>query len=215
MIENHHQSYSVAKLSFCAAWLIMLLLSACTTPSTTSTTPILLTPTTVVPIDRFRPEDRARVTIRLQSLDSRDFADGYVETRGSNSIWQYAAINNVSADAACGPPQVYLLSRPPRGDLAPTTLAYALRLDRASIVMVTTYSCMEEAESQANDVKRLRTLFYRVWEAPREIGTLTITAIDNAHIHDTGFDGTIRFTTTSGVKGTLDMRSDQWALQAP
>jgi hypothetical protein len=249
MIQKHvHQMSFGRKLHLWAAWIVIFLLNACTTPpaqlvtqpdsTVPAQTPGAVPTDTILPVQSpqitpsvsttpqpstmtvlaagvFQSQDRARITIQLQSLHSRDFADGHVETRGSNSIWQYATIANLATDAACGFPNVYILSRPPRGNLSPATLAYDLRLDHASIVMVTNYSCMEEAESQANDVKRLRVLFSRVWEAPRDIGTLTITAIEDARIGDDGPAGAVRFTTSTGMSGTLDIRSAQWSLNEP
>ncbi|NJN67615.1 MAG: hypothetical protein HC884_13340 [Chloroflexaceae bacterium] len=129
----------------------------------------------------FIPESAKKV----EALDPIEFFDGPPHLRGSNSIWRLGAI---PSDDPYEYYRLYLLARPPsESEGGQATLTTELDGPRA--------------EWEA---------CYHHWEAPQDIGTITIQAISEVEIAPREINGIVHFSTSTGHTGTLDLKTGEW-----
>lgn len=107
--------------------------------------------------------------------------------RGSNSLWHIGAVPNPKGEASF----YYALARP--GTAA----------QHAQLAVVLEGNAITPADYQK---------YSKVWVAPQDVGTITITGVSGTITGPTGPVGIIAFTTSSGRTGTLNMATGTWTF---
>lgn len=120
--------------------------------------------------------------LRVTAIHPAEAADGPPLLRG-NSIWQLGAVHTPDGRDFS---TIQLLAHPPRWgnpawiDLLPGEFTNAELMQR----------------------------YARVWVPATDIGRISITQVTDVQILPVGVAGTLTFTTTTGVTGTLDLQQD-------
>lgn len=143
-------------------------------------------------------------------VNHEEFADGPAVLRGSNSAWRIGAVPVVDP-SICSGLELYILARPPTKDNA-ASVAELTRLPRASLALASSLWCDVSGAATPAGSGNAAHWYNRIWEAPREIGVLTITDVQAVMIAPPRVAGTIVFTTTTGLHGTFDLATERWNL---
>lgn len=108
--------------------------------------------------------------------------------RGATSVWQLGSLNDISGYNYNA---VWVWTKPPGAGA-----------DRATIGFV----IMGDAQTKEGPIYRM------IWEAPEDVGLLTITAITGVVLEREQVAGLVAFTTSTGRSGTFDLATQQWSV---
>jgi hypothetical protein len=123
----------------------------------------------------------------ILKLPPIEFVDGPPHLRHSTSIWQ---IGQWAGPESYDRNTLYLLARGPKdGDYA--------RL---------------ETELDGSLGAAGYWQYHWSWKAPQDVGKLTITDLTDLTVSPSGLTGTVAFTTSSGLSGTLDLATGAWTF---
>ncbi len=128
---------------------------------------------------------------QVKRINPSDTSNWSPFLRGSTSIWQIGAVPVKSLNDYG---TLYLLSR------APTDGHHA-------ILTTDLFSNNMSREEYGQ--------YHWTWEAPQDIGLLTITNLQGLTIHTKGLTGIATFTSSLGHKGTFNFASNTWQIDSP
>lgn len=126
----------------------------------------------------------------VEPVDPIEFFDGPPWGRGANSAWRLGAVYNFTSHEVS---KLFLQAFPPVPGKRPVATLQVF--------------------VSGNDGVHQHT-YNRAWVAPQDIGTITITAIQDVEITPTGITGVAVLSTTTGLRGTFDLGSESWDWQA-
>lgn len=104
------------------------------------------------------------------------------------SVWQLGAISDISG---YGYNSVWLWAKPPGSGAPHAMIGIAI---------------MGTAKTNEGPQYRM------IWEAPEDVGAITITGISGVRLEREQAHGLVAFTTSSGRSGTFDLATGQWVL---
>lgn len=110
--------------------------------------------------------------------------------RGATSVWQLGALSDVSG---YGYESIWVWTKPPGTQVRRATIRLAIMGD-------------PDTDTGHGPIYRM------VWEAPEDVGAITITRITDATTERDRVGGLIAFTTESGGSGTFDLATQQWTF---
>lgn len=108
--------------------------------------------------------------------------------RDATSVWQLGSLNDISGYNYNA---VWVWTKPPGAGA-----------DRATIGFV----IMGDAQTKEGPIYRM------IWEAPEDVGALTITVITGVTLEREQVAGLLAFTTSTGRSGAFDLATQQWSF---